>query len=108
MDAFQTALVSADRRIQGVRIVKGPGSDGPFIRPDYFLHVTVENEPEIALSAYRAYAGEEAISVRHKGDPLTDLIEKLDKAYQQHIRARMWKGHVQMEIKIPGLRRKLP
>lgn len=76
--------MAVDSKITNVRVVKGPGSDGPFIRPQYYVYLTVADEPEFKLDVYCSVDdGGWAIYPRMKDDPKTELIAKLDAAVKE-------------------------
>ena len=85
MGSINEILMAVDSKITNVRVVKGPGSDGPFIQPQYFVYLTMADEQEeIALRVYCSVADNGwAIYPRMKDDPKKDLIAKLDAAVKE-------------------------
>lgn len=81
-DKFKNAIEAiADDRIKTVTVTQGFGSDGPFIQPDYYVHVVLQNDEKLELSVYHYHSEPKYyIPLRTRDDPEADLITKLSDA----------------------------
>lgn len=72
------AITGADERIKSFRVVNGPGSDGPYVQPDYYLYlIFVDSEEETKFDIYpKPYIMTYFIQKRGIQDELIDNLNK--------------------------------
>jgi len=52
LETIKKAAVDFDSTIQNVTMKQGPGSDGPYIQPEYYAYVTYEDGKVTTLGLY--------------------------------------------------------
>ncbi len=73
-------IKSIDDNIKSVDYKSGPGSDGPFMQPDWYLYITFEDGVTIIVDWYVCchYPGLHLSSLVEDKDKYKDLITKLN------------------------------
>lgn len=70
--------ILTNKNIKSVVCKRGPGSDGPFVQPEYYLDIVLQTDEKIQLCVYLKENGEYQVIKRTRDDPLAWLVDELN------------------------------